>query len=122
MRHVRLASHLFSLLALAAVLTNPASAQDKIDDPDITVGITGLACPFCAYGLEMRLKKLEAVETLKVHLEDGKVVIKLKKGADLDEKKIRDAVLDAGFTVTEVSYTKKQKTSEKSAGTTGRQR
>lgn len=122
MRPAKLASYLFSVLALATVLASPAAAQDKIDHPDITVGIKGLACPFCAYGLELRLKKLKGVKALKVHLEDSMVTIKLEKGADLEEQQIRDAVLDAGFTVTDIRYAGKEKTEAKETEKTGRRR
>lgn len=122
MRPAKLASYLFSVLALATVLASPAAAQDNIDHPDITVGIKGLACPFCAYGLELRLKKLKGVKALKVHLEDSMVTIQLEKGADLEEQQIRDAVLDAGFTVTDIRYAGKEKTEAKETDTTGRRR
>ncbi len=122
MRPAKLASYLLSVLALATVLASPAAAQDKIDYPDITVGIKGLACPFCAYGLELRLKKLKGVKALKVHLDDSMVTIKLEKGVDLAEQQIRDAVLDAGFTVTDIRYAGKEKTDAKETDTTGRRR
>ncbi len=122
MRHAKLASKLVIVLTLAALLANPASAQDKIDNPDITVEVKGLACPFCAYGLEQKLKKLDGVEALKVHLDDGLVVIKLEKGAELDEKQIRDAVLDAGFTVTEIRYAEKGEAAVKETDANGRRR
>lgn len=83
-------------------------AQKKIDNPDIVVGVDGLACPFCAYGLEKKVKKLDGVEAVYVDIDEGIADIKLKEGATLSEENIKKAVADAGFTVREIKYPNKE--------------
>ena len=91
-------------MLLTLSITKQAYAQKKIDNPDIVVEVDGLACPFCAYGLEKKLKKLDGVEAIYVDMDKGKTDIKLKKDAALSEDKIRKAVSDAGFTVRDITY------------------
>ncbi|MCZ6706273.1 MAG: heavy-metal-associated domain-containing protein [Bacteroidetes bacterium] len=117
----RIASLCVALLMTAALAPH-AQAQNKIENPDVTIAVDGLACPFCAYGLEKKLKKLEGVEALTVDMKEGQVQIKLKEGATVTEEQISEAVTDAGFTVTEITYPEKKKTTAKETDTTGRSR
>ena len=70
---------MFTTMALAP----QANAQDdtQLEDPDIVIEVGGLACPFCAYGIEKRLKKIDGISELSVLLEEGTVHLKLKEGA-----------------------------------------
>lgn len=88
-------------------VADQAYAQKKIDNPDVVVGVDGLACPFCAYGLEKKVKKLDGVKATYVDIDKGIVDIKLKEGATLSEENIKKAVADAGFTVREIKYPNK---------------
>lgn len=63
------------------------------------VHVNGLACPFCAYGLERSLGKVDDVESVTVNLKTGLIQISVSDGATLDEATVREAVKDAGFTV-----------------------
>lgn len=67
--------------------------------PTYRVDVAGLACPFCAYGIEKRLLALDGVERLETSIKDGTVTIVMKEGAVLDESTARQAVEDAGFTL-----------------------
>ncbi len=99
---------LFLLLALfaTAILASPARAQaDKqIDKPDITLEVGGLACPFCAYGIEKRLKKIEGLAEVSVLLEEGTVELKMKDGATVSEDRLKKAVKEAGFEVKQIVF------------------
>lgn len=61
--------------------------------------IAGLACPFCAYGVEKKLNALKGVEGVETHIEEGIVIVTMADGATLDEATAREAVEDAGFTL-----------------------
>ncbi|MDX1629678.1 MAG: heavy-metal-associated domain-containing protein, partial [Fulvivirga sp.] len=37
----------------------------------VKVEVDGLSCPFCAYGLEKKLKNLDGVTNIKVDIENG---------------------------------------------------
>lgn len=86
---------LFATMALA----QQASAQDDklIEDPDIIIEVDGIACPFCAYGIEKRLKRIDGVAELSVLLEEGRVQLKMDEGATVSEERLREAVAEAGF-------------------------
>lgn len=59
----------------------------------------GLACPFCAYGIEKKLSAVEGVERLDIDIDGGVVTVHMAEGAQLDEATARKAVKDAGFSL-----------------------
>ncbi len=61
--------------------------------------VDGLACPFCAYGIEKRLKGVDGVLAVETDIESGRVTVTLHEGARLDEETARRAVRSAGFTM-----------------------
>jgi mercuric ion binding protein len=60
--------------------------------------VDGLACPFCAYGLEKKLTPLPGVTAVRIDYQAGWVELTLGDGATLEEATIRRAVRAAGFT------------------------
>ena len=65
---------------------------------ELEVKVDGLACPFCAYGMEKQLKKVEGVEELKILIDEGRAILKLREGAPLDVSEIKDVIKKQGFT------------------------
>lgn len=63
----------------------------------IQVKILGMSCPFCAYGVEQKLKKLEGVEGLEVQLQTGLATLTMAEGADIPNEELRKVVDQAGF-------------------------
>lgn len=63
------------------------------------IGVNGLTCPFCAYGLEKKLKKVPGVGSVTIDLKKDQAVVLAKAGHTLDEQALRKAVRKAGFTV-----------------------
>ena len=61
--------------------------------------VDGLACPFCAYGIEKQLTSLQGVQDVVVDLNAGAVEVTMKDGATLSETAANQAVKDAGFTL-----------------------
>ena len=64
--------------------------------------VDGLACPFCAYGIEKQLTSLKGVESIEVDIDEGLVVVTMAEGAEIDEADLQQAVSDAGFTLRKV--------------------
>lgn len=91
----------YGLAVLAALmLAAPqawAQADKQLDRPDITIEVGGLACPFCAYGIEKRLRKIAGLDSLAVLLEEGVVQVKMKPGATVSERRLQEAIEEAGF-------------------------
>lgn len=67
--------------------------------PSYRIEVAGLACPFCAYGIEKKLNAIDGVQRVETHIEDGVVIVTMKDGAELDRATAKRAVKDAGFTL-----------------------
>lgn len=80
----------------------PDFAQDK--PTQIAVRVDGLSCPFCAYGLEKKLKRLEGTEEVRIDIDRSVALIKLAEGKTIEEADLKEAVLDTGFTPKEITY------------------
>ncbi len=61
--------------------------------------VDGLACPFCAYGVEKKVGGLDGVEKVEIEIDEGLVAVTLVDGATLDEATASRAVDEAGFTL-----------------------
>ncbi len=82
-------------LLLALIWALPALAgSDKY-----RLYVDGLACPYCAYGVEKQVGALEGVEAVDIRIDEGVVAITMAPGARLTEEQARQAVADAGFTL-----------------------
>ncbi len=64
-----------------------------------TLRVDGLACPFCAYGVEKKLLAVPGVAGIDVLINEGKIILKFSEGADLDVPALHAAVDKAGFTL-----------------------
>jgi len=80
---------------VSALLANPLFAQIE----KVILRVDGLACPFCTYGLEKKISKIEGVTKYEVSLPDAKAFIDLDPEAQVDLDKFRNAVKEAGFTL-----------------------
>ncbi len=66
---------------------------------EVILRVDGLACPFCAYGIEKKLKKLEGARSLEIMINEGKIVMEWNSDSTLDLEAINKAVETAGFTL-----------------------
>ena len=71
----------------------------------VQVKLDGLVCTFCAYNLEKKLKRIEAVEDLKILVNAGLAEFKIKEGKSIDVDEIKKAVKDGGFTPRDIVVT-----------------
>jgi len=65
--------------------------------------VDGLACPFCAYGIEKKFTKTEGVDSVDIDLQKGLVIVKTREGKTFNEKKLKSIINDAGFTMKSVT-------------------
>ncbi len=65
--------------------------------------VDGLACPFCAYGIEKKLIRTEGVRSVAFDFEKGLVMVKVKAGVTLTEAQLKSLINDAGFTLRAMS-------------------
>lgn len=69
----------------------------------IQVTVLGMSCPFCAYGVEQKLKKLDGVVELTVELSSGLATLVMEDGADVSNETLRKTVEDAGFDAAKIT-------------------
>ena len=91
-----------SIPLLAILLSTAAFAGGN----QYALAVDGLACPFCAYGIEKRLSAIEGVESVETDVKSGQVVVTLAEGMTLSEEVARQAVEDAGFTLRSLKQTR----------------
>ncbi len=99
MKALRTAVALAFALGVAAptVLAQQEAAAQEQEPRQIQVTILGMSCPFCAYGVEQKLKRLEGVEGLEVVLSTGLATLTLEEEADLSNELLLETVKVAGF-------------------------
>lgn len=93
-----------SVMAIALLfLTFPVYAADG--GPEISVKVDGMSCPFCAYGMEKKLKKLDGIRDLKIQVDKGVATLAFKQGATIDLDDIQARIRKGGFTPTQINGT-----------------
>ena len=94
------------LIILAVALAVGARPSAAVVE-SMTVQVDGLVCPFCVYGLEKQLKKLQSVEGVTVDVDAGHAILQLAETARLVDAEhpgkgliaaVRKAVESGGFT------------------------
>lgn len=102
-----------SAMLVLAGLPTAARAQQERQEPQqtvVTAGpqridmvVLGLSCPFCAYGLEKKLKKVEGLTDISIDFKTGKVRMEVRDGSRVSDEQLNKLVKDAGFEVKEIS-------------------
>ncbi len=88
-----------SFVALVVVLTTVGPSLGSVER--VTVRVDGMACPFCAYNIEKRIKKLEGVAPkadFTVSVEKGLAELAWRQHVEFDPDAVRDQIRRAGFT------------------------
>lgn len=85
------------VLVLSTLPALPLAADE--DKTVYTLQADGLACPFCAYGIEKHIQRIDGAESVSTDIKSGTVVITMTPGRTLEEADARRAVEAAGFTM-----------------------
>jgi copper chaperone CopZ len=93
------------ILAITAfnLVGNKVMAQDS-GKTYIQIRVDGLSCPFCAYGLEKKLKKVDGASNLLIELEEGLVTLEVPEDKKPSEESLQKVVTDAGFTPRAIKF------------------
>ncbi len=89
----------FKLLACALLMLLATAGFAQSGTDRYFIQVDGLACPFCAYGIEKQLMKIDGVAKLSTDVGKGRVVIEMAAGQTLEQEDVEQAVDDAGFTL-----------------------
>ncbi len=92
------------LVTLLVLANTSVWAQEPASTTYIQVRVDGLSCPFCAYGLEKKLKKLEGAKNLQISLENGMATFEVPTNKKPEKAKVEKIVTDAGFTPREIKF------------------
>jgi len=65
--------------------------------------VDGLACPFCAYGIEKTFIQTEGVESVEIDFKNGLVIVNTVEGIKFSEDKLITIIDDTGFTMKSMS-------------------
>lgn len=85
----------FGALVSAILVSPPLFAQ--VDSYEI--GVNGMACPFCAYGIEKKLSNLEGTDSLDIHIKKGTIDLNVADDKQVTPDQIQKAVKNAGFDI-----------------------
>lgn len=105
-------SFLTLILAMMFSISN-SSAQQAVADTVpknlkyVKVEVQGMACPFCAYGLEKQLKKIKGAKELYIDIQDGYATFYVPGKSDVTKKKLDKIVSDAGFEPGKITFSDK---------------
>jgi len=93
---------------LAGIVTLAVTAGSFAGVTKVIVHVDGMACPFCAYNIEKRMKTLDGVARdaeFNVSVERGIAELAWKEDVAFDPNAVRDQVRRAGFTPGGISIT-----------------
>ncbi|MFK5915710.1 MAG: heavy metal-associated domain-containing protein [Woeseiaceae bacterium] len=87
------------LMSILSVATMLGTVQVSFAaGSNYSIRVDGLACPFCAYGIEKKFKAMDGISNIKVDLDNGIVSVDAKEGLELKEDKMIKLFNDSGFT------------------------
>ena len=99
----------FSILFFFILYSTPVNAQTKPEQERvyIKIEIKGMACPFCAYGMEKELKKVAGVDQVEIELKKGLAYISTPIDQKPTKESLEKIIIDGGFTVGEIEFSDK---------------
>jgi len=94
---------------LSICFSTSANAQTNNESQQIYVKIEikGMACPFCAFGMEKELKKVAGVDNVEIELKAGLAYISTPISQKPTKESLEKIITDAGFTVGKIEYSNK---------------
>lgn len=96
-------SILIMLISMVSI-SNLASAQEASTLSYVKVEVDGLSCPFCAYGLEKKMKKIKGAKDIFISVDDAYTTFNVPKENPLSEDELKKVVKDAGFTARKITF------------------
>ncbi len=111
--HFKIKAARFIPFLIAAILAVPVKGQNKKvkktkteKEKQVKLHVDGLACPFCAYGLEKKLKSIKGAKNFKVDLKKGEAALTVPAKNKISKEKLKDLVKEAGFKLRKIEIGK----------------
>jgi copper chaperone CopZ len=90
-------------IAACAILTGATGTFGTAQAAtSVKVRVNGMVCAFCAQGIEKRLSKLPATQSVFVDLKQKVVAVQAREGQSLDVKTVSAEIVDAGYDVVSI--------------------
>ena len=89
------------LALLIALVTLPARAEIRSAE----LRVNGLTCPFCVFGIEKKLRKVDGVREVEVLLDEGRIRLAFAAENTATVTALERAVDDAGFELARLRLT-----------------
>ncbi|MBL4752073.1 MAG: heavy-metal-associated domain-containing protein [Flavobacteriales bacterium] len=102
---IKTAAITIAMLFIAVIgTTSTIKAQETSEKTYIKIAVDGLSCPFCAYGLEKKLKEVSGSKNISIELTEGEATMSVPIGQQPTEEELRKIVNDAGFTAKDIAF------------------
>ena len=98
--------NIFNRSLIAAVLLLAVTQTAVADTTVYSIRVDGLACPYCAYGIEKKLNELDGVKFIDMDLDKGVVTVE-SYDVKLNDKQLEQLFQDSGFTYRTKTETEK---------------
>ena len=103
-----LSSIVFAAVLLVSAFSFQARAQQKESgEKYVKINVDGLACPFCAYGLEKKLLQIDGADNFNVNIDSAFATLTVPTKSKVTKDEIKQIVKDAGFSATNVLFSDK---------------
>lgn len=106
MRRVVIPKKFFACLSLLFFLSGPAG-EAVAGGSSVQIHVKGMSCPFCVYGIEKKLKKVEGVSAVQSDFKKSLVTVQSQTDTPPDLKALEQAVTEAGFSVESITVGEK---------------
>lgn len=91
------------LIIFSVVLLSTIIARSQFQTANLTAA--GLTCAMCTKAIYKSIEKVPTVKNVDVDIKNSQFVITFKEGVSVDPDKLKDAVEQAGFSVSKLSLT-----------------
>jgi len=95
------------IIILLLAQTYPALAQEDTVRTYVKIQVDGLSCPFCAYGLERNVEKVNGAKDIFISIKEGYTTFNIPKDQLPTEDELIKVVKNAGFTARKVIFSEK---------------
>ena len=96
----------FSIILICFLFSTSVNAQVETTQEIvyIKIEVKGLACPYCAFGMEKELKNVSGVENVEIELKTGLAYISTPIKQKPTKEKLKNIITDAGFTAGKIEF------------------
>jgi copper chaperone CopZ len=91
-----------SKIAILGVLLSLTSASAWAKAQEVTIGVKGMVCSFCAQGIERKFKTQPSVDQVKVSLGNKQVKLTLKDGQAISDETVKEILSESGYNVEKI--------------------